>query len=94
MAADQDAETHEDESNGHDEPIVGAKWARSRIFWTVAIRPHPVVHLIPRLIASVPAPEHWSCYDSLLSVRAICVSNPCCPNPLPLRVSSLAQQDS
>jgi hypothetical protein len=47
MAADQDAETHEDESNSHDEPIVGAKWARSRIFWTVAIRPRPVVHLIP-----------------------------------------------
>jgi hypothetical protein len=48
MAADQDAKTHEDESNGHDEPIVGAKWAQ--IFWTVAIRPRPVVHLILRFI--------------------------------------------
>jgi hypothetical protein len=38
MAADQDAKTHDDKSSGHHEPIVGAKWARSRICWTVAIR--------------------------------------------------------
>jgi len=55
MAADQDTETHDDESNGNDEPIVGAKWARSRTFWTVAIRPRAVVHLILRFTSGSPA---------------------------------------
>jgi hypothetical protein len=34
MATDHDAGTHDDESNGHDAAIVGAKWVR--ILWTVS----------------------------------------------------------